>query len=56
MKNEKCYWKSKIENYKGKVKNGKENKSNEIMNDNKDSDISKWYSNNKVIDSNDVKE
>ena len=38
------------------MKNGKENKSNVIMNDNKDSDISNCYSNSKVIDSNDVKE
>ena len=38
------------------MKNGKENKSNVIMIDNKDSDINKWYSNSKVIDSNDVKE
>ena len=38
------------------MKNDKENKSNEIMNDNKDSDISNCYSNVKVMDSNDSKE
>ena len=38
------------------MKNSKVNKSNEIKIDNKDSDISKWYSNSKVIDSNENKE